>query len=218
MIDDFEFRLPRLRAQNMARRLSPIVCARYSRYDFMNMKYSPKITLLAALTATLLLTASACGDREPSYEDRETFAKETYAAVGDTAVTFRDGIERTAYPAETPSGEWLSGCSDSDRDDQFDAYTLRHESAADGNTTFTYLIYYPHGGTALRAVPELLEGKSGYVLNVSYTAGGGLDGYSLCRLSVTLPTDQAPRLRLLVDDGPLGVLSTVTTDEIPAAE
>ena len=178
-------------------------------------KYTP--ILLTALTAVLLLASAACGEKEPSYDDRETFAKETYAAVGDTAVTFRDGIERTAYPAETPSGEWLSGCSDSDRDDQFDAYTLRHESAADGNTTFTYLIYYPHGGTALRAVPELLEGKSGYVLNVSYTAGGGLDGYSLCRLSVTLPTENPPRLRLLVGNDALGVLSTVTQNAIPNA-
>ena len=175
-------------------------------------KYTP--ILLTALTAVLLLASAACGEKEPSYDDRETFAKETYAAVGDTAVTFHDGIERTAYPAETPSGEWLSGCSDSDRDDQFDAYTLRHESAADGNTTFTYLIYYPHGGRAMTAAPELLEGKNGYVINLQYTPGAGTEGYSLCYLSVTLPTETAPRLRLLADDETLCVMSTVTREPI----
>lgn len=184
----------------------------------MTMKHRKKLSLLAALTAALLLTATACGEREPSYEDRETFAKETYEAVDGSTVTCLDALTTSAYAAETPVGQWLAGCSAPDRDNQFDAYTLRHESAEGGNTTYTYLIYYPHGGTSLRATPELLEGKNGYVLNVRYTAGEARDGYSLCRLSVTLPTDQAPRLRLLVEDDPLGVLSTVTTDEIPSAE
>ena len=107
---------------------------------------------------------------------------------------------------------------EADRDEQFDAYTLRHESAADGHTTFTYLIYYPHGGPAVAASPELLESKSGYILNLTYTPAEGTaakTGYSICYLSVTLPTSNAPRLRLLVDEDPLGVLSTVTQNEIP---
>lgn len=169
---------------------------------------------VSALTAVLLLTASACGEKEPSYEDRETFAKETYEIADGSIVTFADGLSRDDYAADTPAGQWLIGCSASDRDEQFGAYTLRHESAADGNTTFTYLIYYPHGGPSVAAASEVLEGESGYVINIIYTAGAGTEGYSLCTLAVTLPTDQAPRLRLLVGGDPLGVMSTVTDSPI----
>ncbi len=176
---------------------------------------SPKWIVLSLLSLALLLSTIACTEKEPSYEDRETFAKETYVASGDTVITFQDCILDTAYSAETPTGIWLAGCSSSDRDDQFDAYVLRHELTADGHTTFTYLVYYPHGGAALTATPELLEGENGYVLHLTYTAGTGINGYSLCYLSVTLPTEEAPRLRLLTDGDALGVISTVTRDKIP---
>lgn len=191
----------------------------------MMKRSTKKIRMLSTLlTALLLLTSTACtqdpsSDGEQLPADRETFAKETYAAVEGTGITLRDGLTAADYPAETPAGEWLVGCSASDRDEQFDAYTLRHESTADGHTTFTYLIYYPHGGLPVKATPELLESKSGYIVNLTYTpaagAANGGNGYSLCYLSVTLPTESAPRLRLLVGNDTLGVMSTVTQDAIP---
>jgi hypothetical protein len=63
--------------------------------------------------------------------------------------------------------------------------------------------------------PELLEGTSGYVLNLGYTAGEGVDGYSICYLTVTLPTDRAPRVRLVVGNQTPGVVITVTDSPIP---
>ena len=191
----------------------------------MKPSTSKKCILSTLLPALLLLAATAC-TQTPSSDgelpaDRETFARETYAAVEDTEIVFRDDLTAADYPADTPAGEWLVGCSAADRDEQFDAYTLRHESAADGHTTFTYLIYYPHGGLSVKALPELLESKSGYVLNLTYTPSGDAanegNGYSLCYLSVTLPTENPPRLRLLVGNDALGVLSTVTQNAIPNA-
>lgn len=183
----------------------------------MNTK---KITA-ALLSVAVLLSAAACGGNQtenPESEDslnRETFAKETYAAAGDFPMTLSDGLPLDFYAADTPVGAWLAGCNDSDRDDFFDAYVLRHESAAEGNTTFTYLVYYPHGGTSLAVTPELLEGENGYLLNLRYTVTDGDGDYSLCHLSVTLPTENAPRLRLLLGDEALGLLSTVSETPIP---
>jgi hypothetical protein len=183
----------------------------------MNLKKS-KIVTAAALAAGLLLTLASCGDKEPSYEDRETVEKETFVAVGNTVLTFASGISAEAYAADTPTGAWLDGCDTPDRNDQFDAYTLRHESAADGNTTFTYLIYYPHEQSSLAAKATIAEGDSGdgYVLSLSYGEGSGTEGYSLCYLSFTLPTNQAPRLRIYKGAGSLGLMSTVTSEPIPA--
>ncbi len=176
-----------------------------------------KIKYISGLVAAVLLfSATACGDREPSYEDRETFPQETYVAWENAVITFQDGIVHTAYSSNAPVDTWLKRCATPDRDDYFDAYTLRHEATdGNGNTTYTYLIYYPHEGKAMKATPELLDGGNGYVINLSYTTGTGIEGYSLCYLSVTLPTNQAPRLRLLVGKEVLGVLSTVTEDKIP---
>ena len=67
----------------------------------------------------------------------------------------------------------------------------------------------------MTAAPELLEGKNGYVINLQYTPGAGTEGYSLCYLSFTLPTDQAPRLRVYKGAGSLGLMSTVTSEPIP---
>ena len=171
---------------------------------------------LLIVSLALLLNLTSCREQEPSYADRETFEQETFIVPENTEMFFLDGMMDSAYGADSPEGAWLAGCSASDRDDQFDAYTLRCETAENGNTTFTYLIYYPHGGNALAVTPELLEGESGYIINLSYEAGTGIRGYSLCYLSVTLPTDNPPRVRLLVDGDSLGVLSTVTESTISA--
>ena len=168
------------------------------------------------LTSGLLMTA--CSPEEPSYADRETFEKETYVTLDNTGMSLLDGLQTESFPEDTPEGEWLAGCSAPDRNDQFDAYVLRHESAAEGHTTFTYLIYYPHGGSPLQVTPELMEGESGYVIHLSYADGAGNSGYSLCLLSVTLPTDQAPRMSLLVDGDSLGYISTVTATPIAEGE
>lgn len=174
-----------------------------------------KWLILPLLLLTVLL--SACGDKEPSYDDRETFPEETYIEVADATVTFRGSLDREAYLPNTPVGEWLDKCAASDRDEQFDVYTLRHEHTEGDKTTFTYLIYYPHGGDSLSAAPELLEGEHGFVINLTYAKGSAPAGYTLSYLSVTLPTDNPPRLRLFYDGEVLGQLATVTEDPIPLA-
>lgn len=179
----------------------------------MKSKICAVLSVLVALGGITLL--SSCGEREPSYDDRETFPQETYVAVGAATVFFRDGLDRSAYPAGTKAGEWLIGCSASDRDEQFDVYTLRHESSNGESTTFTYLIYYPHGGDPMTATPEVLAEESGYVVNLTYGEGNAPEGYTLSYLSVTLPTDEAPRLRLLLNRDVLGQLSSVTGEELP---
>lgn len=172
-----------------------------------------RFSLTAALLALLLLL-SACTEGESTADDRETFPKETYIEASDAAVTFRDGLNTADYPAGTVAGDWLSLCAASDRDEHFDAYTLRHESTEGGKTTFTYLVYYPHGGGSLSATPEVLEGESGYVINLTYEEGGSTEGYTLCALTVTLSTDQAPRLRLICYGETLGQMATVSEEEI----
>lgn len=175
---------------------------------------------IALLSAILLLSATACGDHPtetPEGEEtlyRETFAKETYVVEEGYLISLADGLPLDYYSPDSPTGAWLEGCATSDRDDYFDAYVLRHESIADGNTTFTYLVYYPHGGSPLDVTHELLKGESGYVLNLHYTVGEVGESDSLCYLTLTLPTGEPPRLRLLVGDEALGILSTVTETPI----
>ncbi len=169
---------------------------------------------LLMVSLALLWNLTSCRGQEPADADGENFEQVTFAVPENTEMVFLDGMMDSAYGADSSEGSWLAGCSASDRDDQFDAYTLRCETAENGNITFTYLIYYPHGGDSLTATPELLEVESGYVINLSYGAGTGIKGYSLCYLSVTLPTDDSPRVRLLVNGDSLGVLSTVTESTI----
>ena len=172
-----------------------------------------KICAVCMLVCALLLPA--CGKRKPDGSDRETFPKESYETVTDRELTHRGGLSITDYTADSTVGAWLITCSASDRDEQFEAYTLRREVAEGDVTTFTYVIYYPHGGAGMTASTELLEGESGgYVLNVTYTAGGSDKDYCLDYLTVTLPTDKAPRLRLLYGDEVLGQLATVTDGEM----
>ena len=177
----------------------------------------PAFRLGALLLCLCTLALAACSD-EPSYADRETFEVETFVAVENSVVTFADRVDPAAYPVGEPTGDWIAGCSDADRNDQFDAYTLRHESKADGNTTFTYLVYYPHGEAAYTVTPALLESDGGYVLELTYTLRDTKAEPSLCYLSVTLPTEKAPRVRLLLDQDVLGVMSTVTAEAIPRPE
>ena len=172
-----------------------------------------KLCILCGLLVSALCLA-ACQGGEPDGADRETVPKESYETVTDAGLTHRGGLSALDYDASSPVGEWLTTCASSDRDEQFDAYTLRREITDGENTTFTYMIYYPHGGEGLTVTPELLEGESGgYVLNLTYTAGGSGE-YCLDYLSVTLPTDKAPRVRLICGDEVLGQLATVTDREI----
>lgn len=173
-----------------------------------------KLFVLCGLLISALCL-SACQGREPDGSDRETLPKESYETVTDAGLTHRGGLNATDYAPESAVGEWLTACSASDRDEQFDAYTLRRESSEGGSTTFTYAIYYPHGAASMTAEVALLEGESGgYILNITYTAGGSGRDYCLDYLSVTLPTDKAPRVRLLCEGETLGQLATVTDREI----
>ena len=172
--------------------------------------------LLSAWLAGSLLILSACGEKEPTGDDRETFAEESYAVVGDATVAFRDGLDTDAFSSDPATSEWLASCRGSDRDEYFEVYTLRHEARQGDTTTFSYLIYYPHGGASVTAAYEVLEGESGYVINLRYAPGGSSDEYDLTYLSVTLPTDKAPRLRILKDSGVLGQFASVSEERIPA--
>ena len=163
------------------------------------------------IPALLMLVLSSCTGQEPAETlPWETFPRETFEIAENAEYTFRDGLLLTDYPTDSAVGEWLAGCSRPDRDESFGAYVLRFESEADGNTTYDYLIYYPHGGSSVTATPDILEGQGGYAVRISYAAGEGTEAYSLCRLTVTLPTGETPRLRLMVKDDALGVLSTVS--------
>lgn len=168
-----------------------------------------KITSLCLLLIFALL-CSSCGKREPDTGDRETFLPENFETVTDASVTHRKGLKAAEYVSDSTVGAWLDTCAASDRDEQFDVYSLLHKTTAGEKTTFTYVIYYPHGGEGRTASVALLEGDSGYVINVSYTLGGASEDYCLDYLSVTLPTDKAPRLRMLYDGEVLGQLATVT--------
>lgn len=185
------------------------------------MRMSRNKWLAVSLTAIALLVIlftifAVVANKEPSYEDRETFAPEVTLPVSDESVglSIAGGMETATFDG-TPAGEWLAGCSASDRDDQFNAYVLRHEAAAGENTTFTYLIYYRHGGVPVTPTAEVQKEDSGYRVNVSYTPDSEATAdYALCYLTVTLPTQEAPRLRLLLGDETVGNLVTVTGDPI----
>ena len=169
--------------------------------------------LIIAVLSVGALLLSACA-REPSYEDRETFAPEVLTPVEGTELIFADGLVTANFPMGEALGDWLNGCSRPDRNDHFQAYTLRREINEGENTTFTYLIYYPHGGESMKVKPVLSQTDSGYVIDLTYEKGQGVEGYSLCYLSVTLPTDKTPRLRLRYGEEILGVMSTVTQADI----
>ena len=174
-----------------------------------------RMSSMAALLA-LVMFLSACSGARPDTDGRETFPEETYVEVASASLSFRADLNAADYPEGTVAGDWLILCNAPDRDEQFDVYTLRHQSTDGDKTAFTYLVYYPHGGKPLTATPEVLEGESGYVVNLTYKAGGSTEGYSLSTLTVTVPTDKAPRLRLIYDGEVLGQMATVSDEEIGA--
>ncbi len=170
---------------------------------------------MAALLALITLL-SACSVPGPDADGRETFPEETYTEVVNASFFFRADLDTADYPEGTVTGDWLTRCNAPDRDEQFEVYTLRHQSTDGDKTAFTYLVYYPHGGKPLTPTPEVLEGEHGYVINLTYGSGGSTEGYSLCTLTVTLPTAEAPRLRLIRDGEALGQIATVSDEEIGA--
>ena len=178
----------------------------------MTMSFKRIFSFLTALC--LLLSLMSC-NKEPSYEDRETFPQETYVPVAGGGMILYDGLTVEQITFDSNMLDWLNACSGADRNDYFGGYVLRYENTEEENTVFTYLVYYPHGGEALAVKPELFEGSSGYVLNLNYAPGDGVKGYSLCHLTVTVPTDKAPRVRLLVGDQAPGVLISVSSKPIP---
>ncbi len=184
---------------------------------------SGKKWLLIAVIALLLLAAVLGVSRLVSYiEDeraKETEPPETYVTSEGHALTYEGNLSPEQYPVGTPVGDWLAGCDGEDRNDQISAYILRHAVTEGEMTTYTFLIYYRHGGSALAADPSILEGESGnYRIDLTYTPGEGTEGYALSRLAVTLPTAETPRLRLLHDGASVGSLVTKTSDVIPSAE
>ena len=123
------------------------------------------VALVSLLICALLL--AACGAREPDGSDRETLPKESYVTVTDEGVTHRGGLDKADFSADSAAGEWLTQCSASDRDEQFDAYTLRRETSAGEETTFTYAVYYPHLAHISPDVEDVLH-RSGFL---SYEPG-----------------------------------------------
>ncbi len=146
---------------------------------------------------------------------------ESFTPTPSSPVTLSDRLDPAAYPAGTPVGDWLAGCTSPDRDEQLNSYILAHAAEAGDRTTYTYLICYRHGGNGLTATAALSEGDSGSRrLDVTYTAGGGRAEVALTYLRITLPAGKEPRVRLLdttlpAEDGQtVGALMTVTEEEV----
>lgn len=165
----------------------------------------------------LLLGVSYFLDHPIVRNEPDTYETEAFVPSGDNPVTYVGNLTTDACPVGTPTGDWLAGCASPDRDEQFDAYVLRHEATVGESTTYTYLIYYRHGENGLVATPELFSGESGgYRIDLTYVKGESTAAYALSYLSVTLPTSEAPRLRLVFDDDTVGFLSTVAEEAIEA--
>lgn len=180
----------------------------------MNVK---KISVILLSAAMLLSAASCAGDGSEAPSPPETFEKETFTQAEGGSVTVTDGLDRDVFPADSPVGAWLAGCSAPDRNDHFDAYVLRYENREGEHTTSTYFIYYPHGGEPLAVNATLVKGQDRYQVNASFEKGEGKEGYSLCRLDVSITEwlTLGSRLSVLAGDEPLGVLTTVTETPLP---
>jgi hypothetical protein len=167
-----------------------------------------KLRFSLCFLSLLLIVFSSCAPTEPPIGEQEN-----YVTVSGADMTFSDHISPADLAPSSAEGAWLAGCASPDRDNFFDAFALRHESTTDGNTTFTYLIYYPHEGVSMNVTAALLQDGEDYVICLSYTKGKSQDA-SLSYVSVTLPTDVAPELSLIFDGDELGILSTVTQSPI----
>ncbi len=150
--------------------------------------------------------------------ERETYRAETFVSNGDAEVAYVGNLSVDAYAADSAVGRWLAGCDGEDRNEQFDAYVLRHEAQNGDVTTYTYLVYYRHGTDGLAATPALLTGGNGhYRIELTYTDAAGTNGYALSRFSVTLPTEDAPFLSLIYGEDTVGSILTKTEEPIPEA-
>ncbi len=146
----------------------------------------------------------------------ETDPAESYTASHDRPMTYAGDLSRDAYPIGTPAGDWLSSCDDAGRDDQFRTYILCHTTVAGEETTYTYLIYFKHGGSGYTATPTLYEGEDGgRRIDLTYTSASGREDYALSRLTVTLPSGEDPYVRLFSDGESMSSILTVTDSPIP---
>jgi hypothetical protein len=182
----------------------------------LNQKKLLLTALIAGLLLCLILVVVLVIREGEGLFDRENIPEETFIPVadGEAALSYSPNLSLEMYPIDTPTGGWLDGCADSDRNDSFDAYLLRHESDAGTRMAFTYLIYYPAGNASLKAPPAVLENEKGFRVDVELTSGTG-EGKTLIRMVVELPTDVPPRIRLLLDGKPLDILITGTDEPIP---
>ena len=167
-----------------------------------------KFRSLTCLMSLLLILLCSCTPAQPSVG-----GEDHYVTVDGADMRFVEQIAIDAFSSASPEGAWLTACASSDRNDCFDAFVLRHESEGEGNTTFTYLIYYPHEGASLSATATLLQDGEDYVLRLSYEEGGTANA-TLSYVSVTLASDTPPDLSLVADGDELGIISTVTSTPI----
>ncbi len=165
-------------------------------------KLSASILLWVALLLALCVIASGCA---PARDDPPE-------GDGDKAAV--SVLDRTAYPAGTPVGDWLVGCDAEDRNDQFCAYVLHHAATAEDKTVHTYLVYYRHGTDGMAVMHDTYQEGDNHRVELTYAPGQGTKDYSL--LSVVLETapDAEERVRLLVDGDILGAIRTETDTPI----
>ncbi len=184
-----------------------------------NSKRALLIALGACTILILVLLINKLIQSIPEKKDPPVTAREeTYAAVIDSdGITHIGNLDKNVYPADSPAGQWLEGCGGADRDDLFNAYVLSHAApAADGKTTFTFLVYFRHEESGYAASPALFEGESGnFRIDMTYTLGSGHDDYALSYISVTLPSTEVPRVRLIAHDDNLGSILTEIDTPIP---
>ena len=184
----------------------------------IHMKYRSFYFILRALPCILLcvlLCLTACG-KDNSPAERETFPKETFVPMADGGLILYDGLTTESFANDTNVTNWLIACEGADRNDHFGGYVFRHQSAEGENTVFTFLVYYPHGGEAMAVTPDILQSTDSHLLNLTYEAGEGVESYSLCLLKVTLNTDRAPRVRVIVDGEVPGTVVSVSSSPIEA--
>lgn len=181
----------------------------------MNRKRWLFLSLSALAVLILVLVVNFIIQNRPDrYEDRETLPRETFITQGDASVAYTTRL-KPADIANTPAADWLAACSGEDRNEQFDAYALRHRATTGESTTFTYLVYYRNADSQPTAAPVVEQGESEWRVNLTFSTAQNPDGYSLVYLAVTIPTAEAPYLRLVHDGESVGLLVTESGEPIP---